>query len=199
MIIIGLTGSVGMGKSTTAKLFAEEGAPVWDADQAVHRLYKKGGAGVAAVEALSPTSVKNGEVRRELLREAVMAQPELLKKIEAVIHPLVTEDRAAAIKKARADGAGVIICDVPLIFETGGEGEFDHIVVVSAPAEEQRRRVLERPGMDEASFEAILARQTPDEEKRRRADFIIETGAGIDEARKAVRAIIEGLKGGEDA
>ncbi|MEM8752671.1 MAG: dephospho-CoA kinase, partial [Pseudomonadota bacterium] len=138
MITVGLTGSIGMGKSTTAKMFAEAGAAVWDADDAVHRLYASGGAGADAIADLAPGAVRDGAVDRAILREMAMADPELLKRVEAAIHPLVAKDRAAFLTKARADGARVAVLDIPLIFETGAAGAFDRIVVASAPAEVQR-------------------------------------------------------------
>ena len=195
MITIGLTGSIGMGKSTTARMFADQGAAVWDADAAVHRLYAKGGAGARGIEALAPGAVDDGAVDRSALREAILADPALLKRIEAAIHPLVAEDRNAFLAKAAASGVPVAICDIPLLFETGGDAAFDAVVVVSAPAEIQRERVLQRPGMTEAAFEAILAKQTPDAEKRRRADFVIDTGDGMEPARQAVRAVMNWAEG----
>ncbi len=200
MISIGLTGSIGMGKSTTATLFREEGATVWDADEAVRRLYAPGGAAVSAVGALAPAAIRDGAVDRALLRDAILADPPLLKRIEAAVHPLVAADRAAARAAAEAAGAQVAVFDIPLLFETGGESAFDLVVVVSAPEPMQRARVLARPGMTEAAFEAIRAKQTPDDEKRRRADVVIDTGSGIEAARAAVRALMERLKrGGADA
>lgn len=199
MITIGLTGSIGMGKSTTAKLFAEAGAFVWDADAAVHRLYASGQAGARAIEALAPDAIRDGAVDRTALRQAVMADPTLLKRIEAAIHPLVAADRAAALARAEAEGFDVAVLDIPLIFETNAEANFDHVVVVSAPPDIQRSRVLERPGMTEAAFEAILAKQVPDAEKRARADFVVHTGAGLDAARAEVEAIMAKLRKARDA
>lgn len=195
MIIVGLTGSIGMGKSTTAQLFADAGAAVWDADAAVHRLYAKAGAAVEAVRALYPDAIVNDAVDRARLREAIMTDATLLKKVESVVHPLVGEDRAAFLDAARLKGAAVAILDIPLIFETGNTSSFDQIVVVSAPAEVQRARVLERPGMTEAAFEAILAKQVPDAEKRAGADYIIDTSRGIDAARADVVRIMSDLTG----
>ncbi|MFV0473392.1 MAG: dephospho-CoA kinase [Pikeienuella sp.] len=195
MITIALTGSIGMGKSTTLKIFAEAGAFVWDADEAVHRLYAAGGAGAKAIEAIAPGAVRDGAVDRIALREAIIADPPLLKRVEAAIHPLVGEDRAAARSQAEHEGAEVAIFDIPLLFETGGEGAFDHVVVASAPAGIQRERVLARPGMTEQAFEAILAKQMNDAEKRRRAGFIVDTGAGIDHARTQVEAIMRKVSG----
>jgi dephospho-CoA kinase len=173
---LGLTGSVGMGKSTTAQLFAEAGVPVWDADGAVHRLYAPGGLGAAALADLVPDAVHDGGVDRARLRDAVLADPTLLGRIEARIHPLVAGDRAAfADAHAAAD---LILLDIPLLFETGGEKRCDVVVVVSAPPFVQRARVLARPGMTEARLAQILAQQMPDREKRARADFVVETGLG---------------------
>ncbi|MFN3262230.1 MAG: dephospho-CoA kinase [Pikeienuella sp.] len=194
MISIGLTGSIGMGKSTTAALFREEGATVWDADEAVRRLYAADGAAVPAIAALAPGAILDGAVDRTRLREAILADPPLLKRVEAAVHPLVAADRAAARAQAEAAGARVAVFDIPLLFETGGEGAFDLVVVVSAPEPMQRARVLARPGMTAAAFEAILAKQTPDAEKRRRADVVIDTGAGIEAARAEVRALMQRLE-----
>lgn len=194
MISIGLTGSIGMGKSTTAALFREEGATVWDADEAVRRLYAPGGAAVSAIAAIAPEAVADGAVNRTRLRDAILADPDLLKHVEAAVHPLVAADRAAARERAEAAGARVAVFDIPLLFETGGEGAFDLVVVVSAPEPVQRARVLARPGITEAAFDAIRAKQTPDAEKRRRADVVIDTGAGIEAARAEVRALMRGLE-----
>lgn len=200
MIRIGLTGSIGMGKSTTAGLFAEEGAFVWDADKAVHRLYGPGAAGSRAIAALAPEAVGPEGVDRIALRNAIFADSTLLKKIEAAIHPLVGEDRAAALAQAKTEGYAVAICDIPLLFETGGDKGFDYVVTATAPAAVQRARVLERPGMDEAAFEGILAKQTPDAEKRRRSDYLVDTGGGVDHARAQIRAILADIaKGAGDA
>lgn len=198
MIVVGLTGSIGMGKSTTAGLFAEEGAAVWDADAAVARCYGPGGAAVEGVARLAPDCV-TGEgagraVDRACLRAAVTADPSLIPKLEAVVHPLVGEDRAEFLDRARAEGRRVAIIDVPLLFETGGEKRVDVVVVVSAPAAVQRERVLARPGMTEETFRTILSKQTPDAEKRARADFVVDTSKGVPEARRQVRAILEALR-----
>jgi dephospho-CoA kinase len=196
MIVLGLTGSVGMGKSTTARLFADEGARVWDADAAVHRLYAPGGAAVAAVAALLPDAVRDGAVDRDRLRAAVTADAGLLARLEAVVHPLVQADRAAFLQRAAAEGTGVAVCDIPLLFETGDPAAFDGVVVVSAPEPVQRERVLARPGMTEAAFRRILSRQMPDAEKRARADFVIDTGRGIEAARDQVRAVLTAVREG---
>jgi dephospho-CoA kinase len=200
MIVLGLTGSVGMGKSTTARLFAEEGARVWDADAAVHRLYAPGGAAVAAIDALMPEAVRDGAVDRDRLRAAVTTDPDLLPRLEAAVHPLVQADRAAFLDRAAAKGAAVALCDIPLLFETGDPASFDAVIVVSAPEAVQRARVLARPGMTEAAFQRILSRQMPDAEKRARADFVIDTSRGIEPARAEVRAVLEAVQGsGADA
>ncbi len=188
--LLALTGSIGMGKSTTAKIFADEGVPVWDADAAVHRLYSKGGAGVEAVRRLCPEAIRGGEVDRAALRRWVMQQPGALSRLEQVIHPLVAADREEFI---RSSTAPVLVFDIPLLFEKGSEGEFDAVVVVSAPEEEQRRRVLARPGMDQETLEKILARQMPDAEKRRRADHVIITDTPENAVRQ-VRSILAGIR-----
>ncbi|HEU0222255.1 MAG TPA: dephospho-CoA kinase [Paracoccaceae bacterium] len=195
MIVLGLTGSIGMGKSTTAGFFREAGVPVWCADEAVHRLYAPGGGGSAAIAALAPAAAREGAVDREALRQAVLADPGLLRRIEAAIHPLAAADRAAFLARARAAGAALAVCDIPLLFETGAETALDRVLVVTAPAEAQRARVLERPGMTEAALAAILARQLPDAEKRARADYVIDTALGRDHARAAVQALIRDLAG----
>ena len=199
MLLIALTGSIGMGKSTTTKMFAEAGVPVWDADAAVHQLYGPHRAGSAAIARLVPDAVGPQGVDRARLRAAILQDGTLLAKIEAVIHPLVGADRAAFLDKARAEGQAMAICDIPLLFETGGDKAFDKIIVVSAPADVQRARVLERPGMTSETFDAILAKQVPDEEKRARADFVVDTSRGMDDARAQVAAIVAELKGKADA
>lgn len=200
MLMLALTGSIGMGKSTTAKMFAEEGVPVWDADAAVARLYAAGGGAVAPLAALVPDCVhdtpEGRAVDRAALRARVTADPSILPRIEAIVHPLVGEDRAGFLDEARAAGAELALCDIPLLFETGGDRAFDAVIVVSAPAEIQRERVLARPGMTEETFETILAKQTPDAEKRARADFVVDTGAGLDAARARVREILAALREG---
>lgn len=187
---LGLTGSIGMGKSTTARLFAEEGCAVWDADAAVHRLYAQGGAGAGAIAAVYPEAVAEGAVDRGRLRAIIAEDPTALGRIEALIHPLVAQDRADFIARQDAD---VTVLDIPLLYETGGEREFDAVAVVSAPPGEQRARVLARGTMSEADLKAILARQVPDEEKRARADYVIETDT-LDHARAQVRAILAKIR-----
>ena len=194
MIVVGLTGSIGMGKSATLAAFADLGVPVWDADAAVHRLYGPGGAGVAPVRALAPDAVGTQGVDRAKLRAAILADPALLKRIEATIHPLVAVDRDAFLAEARADGAALAVCDIPLLFETGADAWLDQVVVVSAPADIQHARVLGRPGMTAEALEAILARQVPDAEKRARADYIVDTGQSKDYARAQVATILAGLR-----
>ncbi|MBO9710073.1 MAG: dephospho-CoA kinase [Caulobacter sp.] len=194
MIILGLTGSIGMGKSTTAQMFIDEGVPVYDSDAAVHALYAVGGAAVEPVEAAFPGVVVDGAVDRARLSGHVVGKPEALKRLEAIVHPLVGADRAGFFEKAAEAGADIVVLDVPLLYETGGDRKVDKVVVVSAPADVQRQRVLARPGMDEAKFEAILARQTPDAEKRDRADFVIDTGQGLDHARQQVRDVLTRLR-----
>ena len=188
MIILGLTGSIGMGKSTTARLFAEEGVPVHDADAAVHALYQ--GEAAPLVESAFPGTTRDGKVDRTLLAEAVVGKPEAMKRLEAIVHPLVAQARDHFLAEARAASAPVVVLDIPLLFETGGENLVDAVVVVSASSEIQRQRVMERPGMTADKFEALLAKQTPDTEKRRRADYIVDSGQGIEPARMQVREIL---------
>jgi len=195
MIVLGLTGSVGMGKSATAKMFADEGIPVFDADAEVHRLYE--GTAVPPIEAAFPGSAENGRIDREKLSKHVVGRPEALRKLEAIVHPLVREARRAFLAKARASGARIALVDIPLLFETGGRDDIDKIVVVSAPAEVQRERVLSREGMTAEKLDAILARQMPDAEKRARADYVIETSRGFAAVREDVRAILRELLAAE--
>jgi dephospho-CoA kinase len=190
--VLGLTGSVGMGKSTTARLFAEAGVPVWDADAAVHRLYAPGGGGATALAQIAPGSVRDGAVDRDALRDAVVADPALLERVEAAIHPLVAEDRRAFVRENTA--ADIVVCDIPLLYETGGTGEVDAVLVVTAPEAVQRQRVLGRPGMTEATLERLLARQMPDAEKRARADYLIETDRGIAAAREDVLSLLRRIR-----
>ena len=198
MIVLGLTGSIGMGKSTTAAMFADQGVPVWDADAAVHRLYAPGGAGNAALAPLVPDAVGETGMDRARLRAAILADPGLLARIEAVIHPLVAADRARFLDRARAEGHRLVLCDIPLLYETGAERWLDRVAVVTATPEVQRARVLARPGMTEDAFVAILAKQLPDAEKRARADFVIDTGRGLEPARDQVARIVAELTGRAD-
>jgi dephospho-CoA kinase len=188
MIILGLTGSIGMGKSTTAKLFAEEGVPVHDADAAVHELYE--GEAVPLVERAFPGTIRDGKVDRALLAKAVVGHPDAMKRLEAIVHPLVAQSRDRFLDEARNKAASVVVLDIPLLFETGGEKLVDAIVVVSAAPEIQRQRVMERPGMTTEKFEVLLAKQMPDAQKRERADYIVDSGHGIEPARLQVREIL---------
>lgn len=194
MLVLGLTGSIGMGKSTTATLFEAEGVPVYDSDAAVHALYAVGGAAVAPVEAAFPGVVVDGAIDRARLSARVVGDPEALAKLEAIVHPLVGAHRIGFFEKAQAGGCQIVVLDIPLLFETGGEKKVDKVVVVSAPADVQRARVLARPEMTPEKFEAILARQTPDAEKRARADFVIDTSQGLDSARQQVRDLLTLLR-----
>ena len=191
--VLVLTGSIGMGKSTTVGMFRALGVPVWDADAAVHELYR--GDAVAPVEAAFPGTVADGAIDRNRLGEVVLNDPAALKRLEAIVHPLVRRHEEAFLTDAVARRANLVVLDVPLLFETGGEGRADAIVVVTAPAEVQRARVLARPGMTEARFEAILARQMPDREKRARAHFLVDSGGGLPRAEEDVRAIVRALAG----
>jgi len=191
MIVLGLTGSVGMGKSATAKMFADEGVPVFDADAAVHTLYE--GEAAPLIEAAFPGTVSAGRVDRERLSRAVVGNEEAFARLEAIIHPLVRKAREQFLAAAKVDGAEVVVLDIPLLFETGGERKVDKIVVVSAPHLVQKERVLARPDMTEGKFSAIVAKQMPDSEKRKRADFVIDTSRGFEAAREDVRAILRTL------
>lgn len=193
MIVIGLTGSIGMGKSTVGNMFAEEGAPLFDSDAAVHRLYARGGAAVDPVAAAFPGAVKDGVVDREALSAHVVGDAAALKRLEQIVHPLVREAQMQFLQQHRDAGAKWVVLDIPLLFESGGGPLVDKIVVVSAPAEIQRARVLGRPGMSEDKFESILARQVPDAEKRARADFVIDTSGSFDATRAQVRAVLDAL------
>ncbi|MBU1377319.1 MAG: dephospho-CoA kinase [Alphaproteobacteria bacterium] len=194
MKIIGLTGSIGMGKSTTAAMFREAGIPIYDADAEVHAAYDVGGAAVEPVGAAFPGVVKDGRVDREELRKRVLGDPEALGRLNAIVHPIVGRARVDVFARAEAAGADMVILDVPLIYETGGEKNMHKVIVVSAPAEMQRQRVLAREGMTPERLDAILAQQVPDAEKRRRADYVIDTGKGLEAAREQVRAIIADLR-----
>lgn len=194
MIKLALTGSIGMGKSATAAMFAARGLPVYDADAAVHAAYGPGGEAAAPLEWAFPGVMReDGSVDRDILRGKVLGKPDAMKKLESIVHPIVGGMQKAFLEKAQADGADIVVLDIPLLFETGGEKRADAVVVVSAPAEMQRARVLAR-GMAEKEFEAILARQTPDAEKRARADFIINTGLGFPYAEGQVDAVIAALR-----
>ncbi len=195
MKVIGLTGSIGMGKSETAMMFRDLGVPVFDADATVHRLQAKGGRALPAIDAVFPGVVEAGLLDRQSLGAIVFADAAAKRKLETIIHPMVGEERAIFFAEAEKDGADFVVLDVPLLFETGGNTACDKVVVVSAPAEVQRARVLARPGMTAQKFEQILSKQTPDADKRAGADYIIETDKGLDHARAAVAKIITELKG----
>lgn len=190
MIVLGLTGSIGMGKSTTTAMFASEGAAVWNADDAVHALYAPGGAAVLPVGEAFPGVIVGGAVDRGRLAEAVGSDETAFRRLETIVHPLVAQGRMADLEAARAKGVRLAVLDIPLLFETGGDRAVDAVVVVTAPAEVQAKRVLSRPGMTRERFETILARQMPDTEKRRRADFVIDTSHGLEIARDRVCEIV---------
>jgi dephospho-CoA kinase len=194
MLLIGLTGSIGMGKSETAKMFARHGVPVCDSDATVHALYDKGGAAVEPVGAAFPGVVVDGCVDREKLSREVVGKPEALRKLEMIVHPLVGAAQRAALQAAAASGARMVVLDIPLLFETGGRARVDVVVVVSAPGDVQRQRVLARPGMTPEKLDAILLKQMPDADKRSRADFVVDTSQGLAHAEAQVVAIIDVLK-----
>jgi dephospho-CoA kinase len=188
MFILGLTGSIGMGKSTTAKFFAEAGVPVYDADAAVHLLYE--GEASPAIEAAFPGTTANGKVDRDKLATSVLGDGAAIKRLESIVHPLVHAARERFLTETERNGAPIAVLDIPLLFETGGDKRCDAVVVVSAPAELQRQRAFERAGMNEPKLAAIMANQMPDAEKRRRADFVVDTSQGFEHARAQVRDIL---------
>ena len=192
MLVLGLTGSIGMGKTTTARFFADEGVPVLDADAVVHQLYD--GEAVAAIEKAFPGTSRDGRIDREELSRRVVGSPEALKQLEAIVHPLVGAAQARFLADAERSGAPVAVLDVPLLFETGGDRRVDAVVVVSAPADLQRARTLDRAGMTAEKFEALLQKQMRDDEKRRRADFVVDTSQSFDSARAQVRAILASVR-----
>ncbi len=189
MIILGLTGSIGMGKSTTAKLFADAGVPVYDADATVHHIYQ--GEAVPAIEAAFPGTTSEGKVDRNKLSAQVLHNPDAIKRLEQIVHPMLRAYHQKFLKDAEASGAPVAVVDVPLLFETGGESRVDAVVVVTTTPEIQRQRVLTREGMTEERFNAILARQLPDGEKRRRANFVVDTSYGLEPVRAQIRHILD--------
>ncbi len=189
---LGLTGSIGMGKSTTAQIFREAGVPVHDADAAVHALY--GAEGAAPVEAAFPGVVVDGRVDRALLGARVFGNDEAMKRLEAIVHPLVRAREKAFLDQAAEAGEPIAVLDIPLLYETGAQGRVDAVLVVTAPEEVQRARVMARPGMSDETFAAILARQMPDAEKRRRADFVLDTSQGLDPARAVVAELLHQLR-----
>ena len=192
MLVLGLTGSIGMGKTTTARFFADEGVPVLDADAVVHQLYN--GEAVAAIEKAFPGTSRDGRIDREELSRRVVGSPEALKQLEAIVHPLVRAAQARFLADAERSGAPVAVLEVPLLFESGGDRRVDAVVVVSAPADVQRARTLDRAGMTAEKFEALLQKQMPDDEKRRRADFVVDTSQSFDSARAQVRAILASVR-----
>jgi dephospho-CoA kinase len=189
MVILGLTGSIGMGKSTTAKLFAEAGVPVYDADATVHILYE--GEAASAIEAAFPGATVDGKVDRNRLSARVVHDPAAIKRLEAIVHPMLGASRQKFLHDAEQSGAPVAVVDVPLLFETGGENRVDAVVVVTTTPEIQRQRILERPNMTEEKLQAILARQMPDAEKRKRANFVVDTSHGLDPVRARIRDILD--------
>jgi len=188
MLILGLTGSIGMGKSTTAKLFAEAGVPVYDADAAVHKIYE--GEAAPAVEAAFPGTTVDGKVDRNRLSARVLNDPAAIKQLEQIVHPMLGASRKKFLEDAERSGAPVALVDVPLLFETGGEKRVDAVVVVTTTPEAQRERILARDNMTSEKLDAILARQLPDAEKRKRADFVVDTSHGLDPVRAAIRDIL---------
>jgi dephospho-CoA kinase len=193
MLIVGLTGSIGMGKSTVAARFRRHGIAVCDADAEVHRLYE--GAAVRPIEAAFPGTAQSGKVDRQKLAAALMADPGAFRRLEAIVHPLVFEAERRFLREARTGGAAIAVLEIPLLLETGGEARVDVAVVCSAPPEKQRERVLQRPGMTVEKLEQILARQMPDAEKRARADFIVDTGGTLADTEAQVDRLIESLAG----
>ena len=191
MIILGLTGSIAMGKSTTAQMFRDLGVPVNDADEVVHQLYS--GEAVAPVEAAFPGSTRDGKVDRAELSRQLMQTPERLRELEAIVHPLVRGREQEFLAESRAANAPFVVLDIPLLFETGAEKRVDRVVVVTCSAELQRQRALKRPGMTEEKLAMILARQVPDSEKRKRADYIIDTSDSFDVTRAQVKAVVDQL------
>jgi len=194
MLVIGLTGSIGMGKSTTAQMFADAGAPVYDADAEVKRLYAPGGAAVSVIEAVFPGVVVDDGVDRGRLGERVLGDPAALARLNAIVWPLMSTAREAFFRQARAANVDMVVLDIPLLLETGGEKNVDVVVVVSAPADMQRERVLGRPGASQARLDAILAAQMPDAEKRAKAHFVVDTSRGLEPARSQVGAIVATLR-----
>jgi dephospho-CoA kinase len=201
-LLVGLTGSIGMGKSETARLFARLGIPVHDADAAVHRLYEPGGAAVTAIAHAFPDCVAEGRVDRRHLAAHLGKDRSAFAALESIVHPLVASEQRAFIEEAAAKGANMVVLDVPLLFETGRQDDMDAIIVVSAPQEVQRDRVLARTGMSEEALDHILARQMPDVDKRARAHFVVETDKGLDHALEQVKSIVAALRSrasGKDA
>ena len=192
-LLVGLTGSIGMGKTETAKMFAQLGVPVYDADAAVHRLYQPGGAAVAKIAEAFPDCVAGDQVDRARLGALVTGDPDRFRALEAIVHPLVAREQQQFLKEATDAGAEMVVLDVPLLFETGGHGRMDAVVVVSAPEDVQRARVLARPGMTEDKLKGILAKQMPDADKRAQAHFVIETDKGLEHAFEQVKSVVQAL------
>jgi len=195
VFVIGLTGSIGMGKTTTAGFFADEGIPVWDADAAVHRLYGPGGPAAAPISEVCPAAVSDAGVDRAALKTWIAQDDTAIETLNQIVHPLVGADRAVFLKAAAANGSPIVVVDVPLLFEGGNDRMVDAVVVVSAPEDIQRQRVLDRPGMTASHLDRILAQQLPDTEKRRRADYVIET-TSLDDARRAVQDVVATIRAG---
>ena len=192
-LLVGLTGSIGMGKSETAKMFGRLGIPVYDSDAVVHRLYEKGGAAVPKIEKAFPGTVAAGAVDRAALTAVLTGEPARFKELEGIVHPLVAREQQKFLEAAIASGAEMVVLDIPLLFETGGHERMDAVVVVSAPADVQRARVLARPGMSAEKLDHILARQVPDAQKREKAHFVIETDKGLDHAFEQVKEVVAAL------
>lgn len=191
---VGLTGSIAMGKSETARIFRRLGVPVFDADEAVHALYARDGAAVEPIRKAFPDAVVDGAVDREALSKAILGNPAAIERLEAIVHPLVSQMQQDFLAAAEGDGEPMVVLDIPLLFETGGESRVDRIVVVSAPAEIQRARALARPGMTDEKLELILSRQLPDAQKRRRADFVVDTSRSLEDAFEQVARIVDHLR-----
>ena len=191
MIVVGLTGSIAMGKSETARMFRRLGYPVFDADAVVHQLYSRGGRAVEPLSKAFPAALDNGAIDRQQLAAQVVGDAEAMKKLEAIVHPLVRKRQTVFLRKARQAGHQLVVLDIPLLFESGRKGEVDKVVVVSAPEALQRARALDRPGMTDQKFEAIMNRQVPDAEKRRLADFVIDTSHSLEGAYEQVRAAVD--------
>ena len=194
MIVAGLTGSIAMGKSETSKMFASRGIPVFDSDAAVHGLYRKKGSAVATIESIAPSAVVEGVVDRQKLAAMVQAEPSLLTAIEDAVHPIVRELQRQFVADARVQGAEIVLLDIPLLFETGRQNDVDAVIVVSAGEELQRQRALSRPGMTPQKLDFILSRQVPDEEKRARADYVIDTSVSFEETAREVERVIADLR-----
>jgi dephospho-CoA kinase len=194
VIVVGLTGSIAMGKSETAKMFASRGIPVFDSDAAVHALYQGGGGAVPAIKAIAPSAVVRGSVDRQKLAAMVQEHPALLAKIEDSVHPLVKELQKQFLASANAQGADVVVLDIPLLFETGREKDVDVVIVVSASEQLQRQRALRRPDMTPEKLDFVMSRQLPDQQKRARADYVIDTSEGFDETARAVERVVKDLK-----